>query len=129
MVGSDGRNSKVRQLSGIAATELGSSIDICWLAVPRRDDDPALSGLELIAEPGHSLAVLGQGAGWQIGFTIVADTLRRAAQPGVAPLRELLRRRLPWLGDRVELLTDVNQLSLLPIRITQVDRWSDPDCC
>ena len=126
VVGSDGRNSKVRQLSGIAATELGSSIDICWLAVPRRDDDPALSGLELLTEPGRSLAVLGQGAGWQIGFTIVADSFAELRSQGVAPLQELLCRRLPWLRDRVELLTDVNQLSLLPIRITQVDRWSDP---
>jgi 2-polyprenyl-6-methoxyphenol hydroxylase-like FAD-dependent oxidoreductase len=126
VVGADGRNSKIRQLSGIPATELNSSIDICWLGVPRRADDPALSGLELIAEPGHSLAVLGQGAGWQIGFTIVAGTFPQLREAGVAPLRELLRRRLPWLSDRIELLSDVNQLSLLPIRITTVDRWSDP---
>ena len=38
----------------------------------------------------------------------------------------MLRRRTPWLGDRIDLLTDPNQLSLLPIRITQVDRWSSP---
>jgi len=38
----------------------------------------------------------------------------------------VLRRRAPWLGDRVDLLTDVNQLTLLPIRITQLDRWSEP---
>lgn len=126
VVGADGRNSKVRQLSGIPVTELNSSIDICWLGVPRRADDPPLSGLELIAEPGHSLAVLGQGAGWQIGFTIVAGTFPQVREAGVAPLQELLRRRLPWLGDRVELLSDVNQLSLLPIRISTVDRWSDP---
>ena len=49
VVGSDGRNSKVRQLSGVEATELNSSIDICWIAVPRRDGDPALSGLEGLA--------------------------------------------------------------------------------
>src|SRR6185437_13694213 len=74
VVGSDGRNSKVRQLSSLTATELNSSIDIAWIALPRRDDDPPLSGLELLAEPGYNLAVLGQGDGWQIGFTIVADT-------------------------------------------------------
>ena len=37
-----------------------------------------------------------------------------------------LRRRLPWLGDRLDGLTDVNQLSLLPVRITRTDRWSEP---
>ncbi len=126
VVGSDGRNSKVRQLASVTATELSSSIDICWIEVPRRPGDPALSGLELMAEPGQNLAVLGQGGGWQIGFTLVAGTFGEVRAAGVEPLKALLRRRTPWLGDRIDLLTDVNQLTLLPIRITRVDRWSEP---
>ena len=126
VVGSDGRNSKVRQLSTVVATELNSSIDIAWIALPRRDSDPPLSGLELLAEPGYNLAVLGQGGGWQIGFTIVADTFGALRAAGPEPLRALLRRRAPWLADRIDLLTDTNQLTLLPIRITRVDRWSEP---
>lgn len=126
VVGSDGRNSKVRQLSSCHATELGSSIDIAWFALPRRADDPALSGLELMAEPGANLALLGQGGGWQVGFTIVADTFADVRAAGVEPLRALLRRRVPWLGDRIDLLGDTNQLTLLPIRITRLDRWSEP---
>ena len=126
VVGSDGRNSKVRQLAAVEATELSSSIDIAWIALPRRDDDPPLSGLELMAEPGSNIAVLGQGGGWQIGFTIVAGTFGELRAAGVEPLRALLRRRAPWLGDRIDLLTDPNHLTLLPIRITQLDRWSEP---
>ncbi len=125
VVGCDGRSSKVRQLSSLHPTELSSSIDIAWMEVPRRDGDPALSGLELMAEPGSNLAVLGQGGGWQIGFTIVAGTFGEMRAAGVEPLTALLRRRAPWLGDRIDLLTDTNQLTLLPIRITRVDRWSE----
>jgi 2-polyprenyl-6-methoxyphenol hydroxylase-like FAD-dependent oxidoreductase len=126
VVGSDGRNSKIRQLAEVQATELNSSIDIAWIALPRRDGDPPLSGLELIAEPGNNLAVLGQGGGWQIGFTIVAGSFGAMRAAGAEPLRELLRRRAPWLADRIDLLTDTNQLTLLPIRITRLDRWSEP---
>ena len=126
VVGSDGRNSKVRQLSSLTATELSSSIDIAWIAMPRRDDDPPLSGLELMSEPGHNLAFLAQGGGWQVGFTIPSGTFGALRDAGAEPLRAVLRRRAPWLGDRVDLLTDVNQLTLLPIRITQLDRWSEP---
>jgi 2-polyprenyl-6-methoxyphenol hydroxylase-like FAD-dependent oxidoreductase len=126
VVGTDGRSSKVRQLSALVATELSSSIDICWIELPRRSGDPAMSGLELHTEPGHNLAVLGQGSGWQIGFTIVAGGFAQLRAAGAAPLRAVLRSRLPWLGDRIELLADVNQLTLLPIRITQLDRWSEP---
>ncbi|HZG91332.1 MAG TPA: FAD-dependent monooxygenase [Pseudonocardia sp.] len=126
VVGADGRSSKVRTLSGLAVTQLSSSIDVCWLEVPRRADDPDLSGLELITEPGANLAVLGQGGGWQIGFMIVADTFGEVRARGAEPLRALLRRRLPWLGDRVDLLTGVDVLALLPIRITRTDPWSAP---
>jgi 2-polyprenyl-6-methoxyphenol hydroxylase-like FAD-dependent oxidoreductase len=126
VVGSDGRNSKVRLLSSLRATELSSSIDIAWITMSRRRGDPALSGLELMAEPGSNLAVLGQGGGWQIGFTIVAGTFGELRAAGAEPLRALLRRRAPWLDDRIDALTDTNQLTLLPIRITQVDRWSEP---
>ena len=44
VVGADGRNSKIRTLSTITATELGAHLDICWYEVPRRDGDPPLSG-------------------------------------------------------------------------------------
>ena len=126
VVGSDGRNSKVRQLSSLTPTELNSSIDIAWIELPRRDGDPPLSGLELMSEPGQNLAFLGQGGGWQVGFTIPSDTFGELRKAGVEPLRAVLRRRAPWLGDRVDLLTDTNQLTLLPIRITKLDRWSEP---
>jgi 2-polyprenyl-6-methoxyphenol hydroxylase-like FAD-dependent oxidoreductase len=126
VVGSDGRNSKVRMLSGLSATELSSSIDICWTQVPRLDTDPPMSGLELITEAGHSMAVLGQGGGWQIGFTIVAGSFPELRRRGPEPLRALLRRRVPWLGERIDLLTDTDQLTLLPIRITRTDPWSAP---
>jgi 2-polyprenyl-6-methoxyphenol hydroxylase-like FAD-dependent oxidoreductase len=95
--------------------------------VPRRDDDPALSGgLALIAEPGTTLAVLSQARSWQLGYTLPAGTFPQLREAGIAPVVDALRRRLPWLGDRLDGLTAVNQLTLLPVRITRTDRWSEP---
>jgi 2-polyprenyl-6-methoxyphenol hydroxylase-like FAD-dependent oxidoreductase len=126
VVGADGRNSKVRTLSSITATELGAHLDICWFEVPRRDGDPPLSGLGLIADPGTTLAVLGQAASWQLGYTIPAGGFPALRAAGIGPVTSAFRRRLPWLGDRLDGLTEVNQLSLLPVRITRTDRWSEP---
>jgi 2-polyprenyl-6-methoxyphenol hydroxylase-like FAD-dependent oxidoreductase len=42
------------------------------------------------------------------------------------PERRATGRNLPWLGDRLDGLTAVNQLTLLPVRITRTDRWSEP---
>jgi 2-polyprenyl-6-methoxyphenol hydroxylase-like FAD-dependent oxidoreductase len=126
VVGSDGRNSKIRTLSTITPTELGAHLDLCWYEVPRREDDPPMSGLELIAEPGATLAVLGQASSWQLGYTIPAGSFPRMRETGIGPVVAALRRRLPWLGDRLDGLTAVNQLTLLPVRITRTDRWSEP---
>lgn len=126
VVGADGRNSKIRALARVTATELGAHLDICWYEVPRRDDDPQLSGLELIAEPGAILAVLGQATTWQLGYTLPAGTFPELRAAGIGPVVAALRRRLPWLGDRIDGLTSVNQLTLLPVRITSLDRWSEP---
>ena len=108
------------------ATELSSSIDICWIALPRRDDDPRAvrAGADHRARPQPGRARPGRRLADRVHHR--RRHVRRAAGRGAEPLRELLRRRLPWLGDRIELLADVNQLTLLPIRITSTDRWSEP---
>ncbi|WP_440902389.1 FAD-dependent monooxygenase [Actinosynnema sp.] len=127
VVGADGRNSKVLLESDLTPTELASNIDICWFAVPRLPDDPSGAGqLALITEPGAVVGLLGQGDTWQIGFTLPAGRFGEVRAAGVEPLRDLVRRRTPWLGERVAELRDPNQLTLLPIRITEVDRWSRP---
>ncbi|WP_433800387.1 FAD-dependent monooxygenase [Actinomycetospora sp. CA-084318] len=128
VVGADGRSSKVRAAAGIEATELGASLDLLWAAVDQHDDDPPSSGLDLFARPGGTIALLDQGTGqWQIGWSIPAGTFAEVRAGGVGPLVEALGSVLPWLTDRVrETVRSVNDLTLLPVRITTVDTWSKP---
>jgi 2-polyprenyl-6-methoxyphenol hydroxylase-like FAD-dependent oxidoreductase len=126
VVAADGRSSKVRQVSRVVPTELGAHLDMLWYAVPRRTDDAPLSGLDLFAEPGSALVLLGQDDTWQIGYDIPAGTLPEVRDHGVAPIVAAIRRAAPWLGDRLDALTSVNQMTLLPVRITAVDRWTEP---
>ncbi len=126
VVGADGRNSKVRQASGLAATELGASLDILWHALPRREDDPSYSGLDLFGTPHGSLALLDQGADWQLGWTIRAGSLAEVRARGVDALRDAAVGALAWLDGRLDDLGDVSELTLLPVRITIVERWTRP---
>ena len=126
VVGADGRNSKVRATSGLAATELGASLDILWHALPRRDDDPSYSGLDLFGTPTGSVALLDQGGDWQLGWTIRAGTLAEVRARGVSALRDAAVDALPWLAGRLDDLGDVADLTLLPVRITTVERWTRP---
>lgn len=126
VIAADGRSSKVRQVSRLVATELGAHLDMLWYAVPRHDGDPPLSGLDLFAEPGSALVLLGQDDTWQIGYDIPAGSLPEVRERGVTPIVQAVGRAAPWLRDRLDALTEVNQLTLLPVRITAVDRWSEP---
>jgi 2-polyprenyl-6-methoxyphenol hydroxylase-like FAD-dependent oxidoreductase len=126
VVAADGRSSKVRQVSRLVATELGANLDMLWFAVPRRDGDPPLSGLDLFAEPGSMLVLLGQDDTWQIGYDIPAGTLPEVRERGVRPIVQAVLRAAPWLRDRLDAVTEINQLTLLPVRITALDRWTEP---
>ncbi|MFI9560236.1 FAD-dependent monooxygenase [Nonomuraea endophytica] len=126
VVAADGRNSKLRALGGFTTHELGASLDILWCAVPRRPDDPALSGLQLFSAAGCLLAVLNQETHWQLGYMIPAGSFSRVREHGITPVVGAFAGQLPWLRDRLTELTDVNQLTLLPVRITAVDRWYRP---
>jgi 2-polyprenyl-6-methoxyphenol hydroxylase-like FAD-dependent oxidoreductase len=128
VVGADGRSSKVRAAAGIRATELGASLDLLWLTVERRDDDPAYSGLDLFARPGGTIALLDQGSGdWQVGWSIPAGSYADVREEGVGPLVDGVEQVLPWLAPRLRAaLPSVTDLTLLPVRITTVDSWSRP---
>ncbi len=133
VVGSDGRSSKVRAAAGVEATELGASLDLLWAAVERHDDDPAYSGLDLFARPGGTIALLdqgavpGEGAQWQVGWSIPAGSYPAVREAGVGPLVDAVATVLPWLAPRLRsALSSVNDLTLLPVRITTVDSWTRP---
>src|SRR5690606_23092379 len=41
VVGADGRDSLVRRAAGLAVEDLGSSVDVLWIKLPRPAGDPA----------------------------------------------------------------------------------------
>lgn len=126
VVGADGRFSQVRRLGGFGTEELGAGLDILWFEVPRRDDDPPLSGLDYFSVPGAAVVALGQGATWQLGYIIPTGTVAQAREAGVGPVVALARDRMPWLGDRLDGLTGFTQLTLLNVRITRLPSWYRP---
>lgn len=126
VVGADGRFSQTRRLGGFAVEELGAGLDILWFEVPRRPDDPSLSGLDYFSAPGRAVVALGQGRAWQLGYVIPTGTVAQAREAGIAPVVALAREQLPWLGDRLDGLTDFSQLTLLNVRITRLPSWYRP---
>lgn len=59
VVGADGRHSLVRERAGLLVQEFGAPIDVLWMRLRRRPDDP--EGVLAYVNGGHVLVMLNRG--------------------------------------------------------------------
>ena len=125
-VGADGRFSKLRKLSGLgeAALQASPPMDVLWFRLPRKADDP--HGLMGRIGAGHLLIELDRGEEWQVAFIIRKDSYSQLRAAGIEELRREIVQTAPELADRVELLTDWKQVSLLSVAADRLPRWYRP---
>lgn len=125
-VAADGRFSRIRKLAGLPAHSLGAQTDLLWFRLPRHDTDPPDADVDLFFGRHHYVGLLSGPVDWQIGYSLPKGGYPAVREAGVEPIRAFLREHLPWLGDRVDLLTDMNQTTLLSVDISRVERWHRP---
>ncbi len=126
IIAADGRNSKLRRLSGLPQTKLGVGSDLLWFRLPRRPEDPPEADVDLYFGRRNYVGLLGGDHDWQLGYTLPKGGFPAARAAGVEPIRAFLRDHVGWLGDRIELLTDFSQTTLLSVEISRLDRWHRP---
>ncbi len=125
VVGADGRFSKIRQLAGFPLVGARAPLDVLWLRLPRTATDPERAhGIYLGAD--GFLVVIPRGEAFQVGFTFPKDGYTRVRAAGIDALRSRIATRAPFLADRLQLLTDWRQTTLLQIEIGRVRRWYRP---
>jgi 2-polyprenyl-6-methoxyphenol hydroxylase-like FAD-dependent oxidoreductase len=123
-VGADGRSSIVRERAGLVIDTVGVPIDVLWMRLPRRADDPhnALGNLR----NGHVLVTINRGDYWQCAFVIPKggyDDLQRA---GLDAFRHTIAGIVPAFHDRVGELRDWDDIKLLTVRIDRLREWYRP---
>ncbi|MEV0053256.1 FAD-dependent oxidoreductase [Saccharopolyspora shandongensis] len=126
VIGADGRFSKVRRLAEIPAHPLGASSDLLWFRLPRHDDDPPEADVDLYFGSDHYVGLLGGPTDWQVGYALPKGDYAVARAAGPAPIRDFVAGHVPWLADRVHLLRDFAQTTLLSVDIARVDTWHRP---
>jgi 2-polyprenyl-6-methoxyphenol hydroxylase-like FAD-dependent oxidoreductase len=126
VVGTDGRFSRLRRLADLPVTSLGAATDLLWFRLPRHDTDPADADLDLFFGRDHYAGVLTGTQGWQIGYTVPKGGFNAARDAGVEPIRRFVAEHIPWLADRVHLLTGFDQITLLSVAISRAERWWRP---
>jgi 2-polyprenyl-6-methoxyphenol hydroxylase-like FAD-dependent oxidoreductase len=124
VVGADGRHSTVRQAAGLEVMDLGAPIDVLWMRISRRPDDPAQS-LGRIAG-GRMMVMIDRGEYWQCAFVIRKGGFDEIRTRGLDAFRADIAALAPYLRDRLGELASWDNVKLLTVRVDRLRRWHRP---
>ena len=124
VVGADGRHSVVRERAGLQVDRFGVPMDVLWMRISRRADDPA-QALGYV-EGGHILVMLDRDDYWQCAFVIPKGAFDEIQQRWIDAFRATLASIVPFLRDRVGELSDWRDIKLLTVLVDRLRRWYRP---
>jgi 2-polyprenyl-6-methoxyphenol hydroxylase-like FAD-dependent oxidoreductase len=124
VVGCDGRHSTVRERAGLKVENVGAPIDVLWMRLPRRPNDPEqLAGW---FDRGRILVMIDRDDYWQCAFVIPKGGFADVRQKGLDALRADIAAIAPFVGDRVTELRDWDDIKLLPVVVDRLRKWHRP---
>jgi len=124
VIGADGRHSTVRQRAGLLVQNMGAPIDVLWLRLSRRPDDPDQSAGRFDA--GRILVMINRGDYWQCGFVIPKGAIDDIRRRGLDAFREELSTIAPFVRDRVGEIQSWDDVKLLTVVVDRLRRWYRP---
>jgi 2-polyprenyl-6-methoxyphenol hydroxylase-like FAD-dependent oxidoreductase len=124
VVGADGRHSTVRVQAGFQVEEFGAPMDVLWFRLSRRAGDPEAA--MALFDAGRILVLIYRGDYWQCGYVIAKGAAEEVRRSGLPALHAGIAKLLPFLADRVDELTDWEQLKLLTVRVDRLRQWYRP---
>jgi 2-polyprenyl-6-methoxyphenol hydroxylase-like FAD-dependent oxidoreductase len=124
IIGADGRHSVVRGKAGFETIDLGAPMDVLWLRLARRPDDPGQTfGL---IDTGRILVVLNREDYWQCAFIIKKGGFDEIRNRGLPFLRAEIVRLAPYLRDRTGELASWDDVKLLTVMVDRLNVWHRP---
>jgi 2-polyprenyl-6-methoxyphenol hydroxylase-like FAD-dependent oxidoreductase len=124
VIAADGRASRLRKLVGFEPVSSSPPMDVLWLRVSSRPDDP--HDLSFRVRNGHILVVINRGEFWQLGYIILKGSFREVKEAGVEALRESIAALAPELADRVDEIHDFKDITPLSVEANRLPTWHRP---
>ncbi|HEY6358733.1 MAG TPA: FAD-dependent oxidoreductase [Vicinamibacterales bacterium] len=124
VIGADGRSSVVRERAGLQVDQFGAPMDVVWLRVPKvAGDQPQPLGR---IAPGRFLVMIDRTDYWQCACSIPKGTFHDLQTRGLPSLRRDIAGVAPFLADRLEALTDWQDVKLLTVVVDRLRTWCRP---
>jgi len=123
-IAADGRESILRQRAGLEPVELGAPMDVLWLRLTKRPDDPHETFGYI--RGGRIMALIDRGVYWQCAYVIPKGTLEELKTAGLDAFRGQVSAIVPFLSDRVGEVQSWDDVKLLTVRVNRLRQWYRP---
>ncbi len=122
IIAADGRHSTVRDAAGLTVTDYGAPIDVLWLRLSRREDDPSETLGRMAG--GKMLVTLDRGDYWQCAYVIPKGGIEATRSAGLPAFRAAITSLAPHFADRVKELQSWDDIKLLTVAVNRLAEWS-----
>jgi len=120
-LGTDGRHSIVREKAGLELVDLGAPIDVLWMRLERKPDDPEQTLGRV--RGGKILVTLNRGDYWQCAYVIRKGDAEVLRQKGLPAFRDDIASMAPFLQGRTEALKDWDDVKVLTVAVDRLRKW------
>jgi 2-polyprenyl-6-methoxyphenol hydroxylase-like FAD-dependent oxidoreductase len=121
-IGADGRHSRVREAAQLEVIDLGAPIDVLWMRLTRKPDDPSQT-LGRFRE-GRILVTLDRDDYWQCAYVIQKGEFDSIQRNGLPAFRENIESAAPFLRGRTDELKSWDDIKLLSVAVDRLRHWS-----